>query len=152
VGQRGKFGPVQGDRPLVGGDHGDLALQGFPHVSQARLAVCGRAGRHLHQKVGFGGAKPVDRARPHPDAGLFGDRPPGRSGRQDGCEVEAIRVVDESVSGVADPGDGQLAAVAGRELSLLRVEGTGHPPANHAESDKPYPQRAHRATGHFRTR
>ena len=63
-----------------------------------------------------------------------------------GTEVKAIRVVAESVSGIPDPDDRYGTAVPGRELSHLRVEGTGHPSANYAEPNKPDPQLAHKAT------
>jgi hypothetical protein len=51
--QRGKLYPVQGDGPLVGGDHRNLALESLPHVRNAGLPISGRASCHLHQQVGL---------------------------------------------------------------------------------------------------
>jgi hypothetical protein len=149
---RGKFRPVQGHRPLVGGDHRYSAPKRLPHVGQARLAIGRRACRHLHQKIRLGGAKPVDRTWPGTCGALLSDRPPAGSRRPDRSEVKAVRVMDNSISRVCEPDNPHRTAVPGREPPRLLIEGTGQPPPDHAEPDKPDPQRAHQTTDRSRTR
>jgi hypothetical protein len=49
--------------------HRDPPLERRAPVRDAGLAVAPRARRHLHENVGFGGAKPFDGARPAPHSG-----------------------------------------------------------------------------------
>lgn len=101
------------DRRLVGGHHRNPAPQRLPHVGQAGLAIGRRVGRHLHQQVRLGGAKPVDRARPVPHAIVVSDRssgtpaaPPARRGHRPAtcqpCQTPRAR------SAAGSPGDRAL--------------------------------------------
>ena len=151
-GQRGKFRPVQGHRPLAGGDHRYPAAKRLPHVGQARLAIDRRACRHLHQKIRLGVAKPADRTWPGTCGALPSDRPPTGTRRPDRSEVKAVRVIGKPISRVSEPGNPHRTAVPGREPPRLLIQGTGQPPPDRAKPDKPDPQRAHQITERSRTR
>ena len=126
---------------------GIRAPERLAHVREAGLAVAGRARRHLHEQVGFGGAQPFDRARPARTPGCSAiDRSIGRQAEQR-PEVESVAVVDEPVSRVGETDDRDADPVPAREPLRLRVERAHEPPAHRAEAHQPDPQRLHRGFG-----
>jgi hypothetical protein len=143
---------MQRDRPLVRGDHRDPPPKRLADVRDPGLAVGGRARRDLHQKVGLGGAKPVDRARPTAHAMLSGNRPSCEGQAQRGRQIEPIASVDQSVARISEANDRHSDAVPVREPLALGVERAQHPPAHRAEANKPDPQRPHGGSGRLRMR
>jgi hypothetical protein len=143
--------PLHGSEGSRDEAHRDPPLERLAHVHQARLAIGGRARRHFHEQVRFGGAEPVDRARPPAHAGLLRDRRSIRGPSEHGREVESLRVVDESVARVGKTDDRDADAVSGREPRGLRVERAHEPLAHRAEADDPDAQGLHGMSHRFRT-